>query len=112
MVVERRKGRAREPLDAADDEPIVVNFHVAPHAIELQHRGDAIGLFQAYVSDVLEHRFAARERAESRENRQHVGNVAAVDAQALQFDAVVFHAHCFGRARRSSSASPSRERSR
>ncbi len=75
------------------DEPVVVQLEAAAHAIELQHRGDAIRLLEADVLDVFQNRFTARERAERREDRQHVGNVAAVDAQAAQFDAVVLHAH-------------------
>ena len=66
--------------DAVRDEPIVVQLHVAAHAIELQHCGDAVGFFQTHVRDIFQYGFTLRERAQRRQDGQHVGDVAAVDA--------------------------------
>ena len=73
------------------DEAVRVQLEPAAHAIELQHGRDAIRFFEANVLDVLQNRLALRERTQRRQNRQHVRDVAAIDAHAAQLDAVVFH---------------------
>ncbi len=75
------------------DEPVRVELQPPAHPIELEHRRNAIGFFQAHVLDVPKHGFAARERAERRKDRQHVGDVAAIHVDAAQLHAVVLHAN-------------------
>ncbi len=84
--------RAAQLGDAVSDETIVVQFEVSAHAVELQHRGDAVRLLETHVSNILQHGLALCESAERRKNRQHIGDVPAVDAHAAQLDSFVLHA--------------------
>ena len=78
--------------DAVRDEPIFVQLQVAAHAIELQHCGDAVGLFETHVCDIFQYGFTFCERAQRRQDGQHVWNVAAIDSNPAQLDAGVPYA--------------------
>ncbi len=93
MIVEGGEPRSEEFRNAACDEPVVVQLEISAHEIELQHRGDAIGFLEPDVRDVLQDGLPLCKGAEGRENRKHVGNVAAIDAHTAKLDAVVLHAY-------------------
>ncbi len=78
--------------DAVRDEPVVVQLQVAAHAIELQHRGDAVGFFETHVGNIFQYGFTFCERTQRRQDGQHVWNVAAVDSNSAQLDTGVPYA--------------------
>jgi len=97
VVVERRKVLAVQDRDTVADEAVVLQFNVASHFVELQHRRDPVGLLEPHVRHVAEGRGPSGEGAEHRQHWEPVGHSPAVDIGRLEVCAVVAHPEQAGR---------------